>query len=360
MVHGFSIALGAVGAADLGSCISLRSASATGGHLRQRGFDVERNCSATEDEGCFKLKRFAFLATVCRGAGQWASNPMKPSPFQYHVPLTVDDAVTILNNVAPDDGHILAGGQSLVPTMAYRMANPAHLVDINRVAGVDSVGVDNGHLSIGCLVRHAAFETPVIDGPIGDLLPKVCHHIAHYPIRRRGTFCGSLAHADPASEWCLVATTLNAIIELRSVRGTRMVAADDFFEGMMSTARAENEMLVSVRLPLMKETERFGFFEFSRRAGDFGLTMVLAVYELAGGSIVNPRIGLGGVEDRPSRNAAAEQILAGSAPSDAVFVAAAEAASASVEPMEDIHAPASYRRHLVKAGVLSALRQTVQ
>lgn len=285
---------------------------------------------------------------------------MKPAPFEYHSPRNVDDAVKILGEVASQDGRILAGGQSLVPTMAYRMATPAHLVDINKVEGAALVEADGSHLSIGCLARHAAFEEPAIENPLGRLLSAVCHHIAHYPIRRRGTFCGSLAHADPASEWCLVAATLGAEIEARSVRGTRTIAAADYFEGIMSTALAEDELLVRARLPLLKENERFGFFEFSRRAGDFGLTMVLAVYELENGKIVNPRIGLGGVEDRPARNQAAEHILAGSAVSEAVFVAAAEAAVAAVEPMEDIHAPASYRRHLVRNGMISALRQTVQ
>lgn len=285
---------------------------------------------------------------------------MKPAPFEYHSPRNMDEAVKILSEVASEDGRILAGGQSLVPTMAYRMATPAHLVDINKVAGAALVEVDGSHLSIGCVARHAAFEAPVIENPLGHLLSTVCHHIAHYPIRRRGTFCGSLAHADPASEWCLVAATLGAEIEARSVRGTRTIAAADYFEGIMSTALAEDELLARARLPLLKENERFGFFEFSRRAGDFGLTMVLAVYELENGKIVNPRIGLGGVEDRPARNQAAEHILAGSAVSETVFAAAAEAAAAAVEPMEDIHAPASYRRHLVRNGMISALRQTVR
>lgn len=271
----------------------------------------------------------------------------------------MDDAIAVLDEVAPQDGRILAGGQSLVPTMAYRMAAPAHLVDINRVAGAGHIEVDGAHLSIGCLARHAAFEKPVIANPLGRLLSTVCTHIAHYPIRRRGTMCGSLAHADPASEWCLVAATLNAVIEARSVDGVRRIAAADFFEGIMITALAENELLAGITLPLLADDERFGFFEFSRRAGDFGLTMVLVTYRIEGGKIVDPKVGLGGVEDRPSRNAAAENILAGAIASEAAFEAAGEAAAASVEPMEDIHAPASYRRHLVKNGMISALRQAM-
>ena len=135
---------------------------------------------------------------------------MKSAPFTYHAPKTVDDAVAILGEVAGDDGRILAGGQSLVPTMAFRLARPAHLVDINGVAALNRLAAEGDPLSIGACVRHAAFHRPVPDGVLGRLLTTVVHHIAHYPIRTRGTFCGSIAHADPASEWCLAAATLGA------------------------------------------------------------------------------------------------------------------------------------------------------
>ena len=133
---------------------------------------------------------------------------MKPAAFHYHAPKTVDEAVALLAEVAPQDGRVLAGGQSLVPTMAFRLAKPTHLVDINGVAGLDRIEAAGGNLKIGACVRHAAFERPVCDGPLGKLLADVMRHIAHYPIRNRGTFCGSLAHADPASEWCLVLAAL--------------------------------------------------------------------------------------------------------------------------------------------------------
>ena len=125
---------------------------------------------------------------------------MKPAPFIRHVPRTLDEALKILSQVAPQDGRVLAGGQSLVPIMAFRLAKPAHLVDINDVAGLDSLTSDGKVLSIGACVRHAAFHKSVVDNPLGILLSYVARHIAHYPIRMRGTFCGSLAHADPASE----------------------------------------------------------------------------------------------------------------------------------------------------------------
>jgi carbon-monoxide dehydrogenase medium subunit len=284
---------------------------------------------------------------------------MKAASFAYHSPRTLAEAVSILGEVAQDDGRILAGGQSLVPTMAYRLAAPAHLIDINRINEASFAEVDGDHFSVGCLTRHAAFEKPIVANPLGRMLAEVCSHIAHYPIRRRGTMCGSLAHADPASEWCLTALTLDAEIEARSVDGTRAVAAQDFFQGIMTTQLADNELLARVRFPLLRDDVRFGFFEFSRRAGDFGLTMVLATFRIEHGRIVDPKIGLGGVEECPIRSQAAESVLMGEMPSEALFAAAGEAAAAAVMPMEDIHAPAAYRRHLVKSGVISAMRKAM-
>src|SRR6202142_2478413 len=160
---------------------------------------------------------------------------MKPAPFIRHVPRTLDEALKILAQVAPRDGRVLAGGQSLVPIMAFRLAKPAHLVDINEVAGLDKIASDGKFLSIGACVRHAAFHKPVVDNPLGKLLTFIARHIAHYPIRMRGTFCGSLAHADPASEWCLVAATLDTTMVAKTMRGERLIAANDFVTGLLST-----------------------------------------------------------------------------------------------------------------------------
>src|SRR5262245_24996511 len=135
---------------------------------------------------------------------------MKPAAFRYHAPTSVDEAVATLARVAPEDGRVLAGGQSLVPIMAFRLARPAHLVDINGIAASRRLEQVGGALVIGAATRHAAFYKPVAEGPLGHLLATVVRHIGHHPIRTRGTFCGSLAHADPASEWCLVVATLDA------------------------------------------------------------------------------------------------------------------------------------------------------
>ena len=203
---------------------------------------------------------------------------MKPASFRYHAPKTVDEAVALLAEVAADDGRILAGGQSLVPTMAFRLARPSHLVDINGVAALNRIAVADGKLVIGACVRHAAFHRPVCDGPLGKLLTDVVRHIAHYPIRNRGTFCGSLAHADPASEWCLVLAALDGEVLAKSARSERVIAARDFFKGIMTTALADDELLVEARLPILAAGTACGFYEFSRRAGDFALAAAVGVY----------------------------------------------------------------------------------
>jgi carbon-monoxide dehydrogenase medium subunit len=282
---------------------------------------------------------------------------MKPASFQYHRPKTVDEAVALLAKLAPEDGRVLAGGQSLVPTMAFRLARPAHLVDINGVAGLDRLAVDSDTLSIGACVRHAAFHRPVTDGPLGRLLAEVVHHIAHYPIRMRGTFCGSLAHADPASEWCLVAATLDATLTAKSARGVRSIAAEDFLAGVMTTTLEPDELLIEARLPVLPADTRFAFQEFNRRAGDFALAMTLVTYQVDRGRVTNAHIGVGGAEDRPRRIAAAEQALNDRAPDAAAFAAAADAAAAAMDPMEDINTSAEYRRDLVRTLVRRALEQ---
>ena len=179
--------------------------------------------------------------------------------------------------MAPRDGRVLAGGQSLVPIMAFRLARPAHLIDINAVTGLDGLAVRDGMLRIGARARHAAFHRPVQEGPLGTMLAAVVRHIAHYPIRLRGTFCGSLAHADPAAEWGLVTAILDAELVAVSARGERRLAARDFFQGALSTALAPDELLAEARLPILPDGTRFSFEEFSRRAGDYALAMALVV-----------------------------------------------------------------------------------
>jgi len=262
----------------------------------------------------------------------------------------------MLAEYAPDDGRVLAGGQSLVPTMAFRLARPHHLIDINGIAALDRIAVEEGWLVIGAGVRHQAFRRPVVAGPLGELLSAVMHHIAHYPIRTRGTFCGSVAHADPASEWCLVAATLGAEMVARSTRGVRVIAAADFFHGIMTTALEPDELLAEVRLPLLSAATRWGFYEFNRRAGDFALGMALVAYDVANGVIAAPRVGVGGAEAHPRRIAQAEAQLAGKSPGVA-FAAAGAAAAAAIDPLTDAQTDAVYRRELVAVVTRRALER---
>jgi carbon-monoxide dehydrogenase medium subunit len=284
---------------------------------------------------------------------------MKPAPFVRHVPATVGEATDMLAEFGPQDGRILAGGQSLVPIMAFRMARPAHLVDINGITELAGISRIDNTLSIGAVVRHAAFHRPVVDAEMGRMLSTVVRHIAHYPIRTRGTFCGSIAHADPASEWCLVAATLEAEMVARSKRGERVIAAKDFFQGIMTTALAEDELLSEVRLPILPSRVRFGFYEFNRRAGDFAIAMTLVTYQITDGVIAESRVGLGGAEARPRRIPEAEAALQGRPLEAKTFQAAAEAAAEAVDPLEDIQADAEYRRDLVRAVTRRALEQSV-
>ena len=285
---------------------------------------------------------------------------MKPAAFRYHAPKTLDEAVAVLAEVAAEDGRVLAGGQSLVPTMAFRLAKPSHLVDINGVAALNCLDIADGKLVIGACVRHAAFARPVCDGPLGKLLADVVRHIAHYPIRTRGTFCGSLAHADPAAEWCLVLAALDGEVLAKSARGERVIAARDFFMGIMTTALADDELLVEARLPLPADDAHCGFYEFNRRAGDFALAMALGVYRLVGGKIAEPRLAIGGAEVNPRRIAEAERALEGAPPGDTAFRAAAAAATAAIDPMEDIVNTAEFRRDLVLAVTRRALERAAK
>ena len=281
---------------------------------------------------------------------------MKPAPFQYHAPKTVDETLDLLAEYADDDGRVIAGGQSLVPTMAFRLARPKHLVDINGVAELNYLEVKDGKLCIGAGVRHAAFHEPVEDGPLGRLLASVVRHVAHHPIRTRGTFCGSIAHADPASEWCAVAAALDAEMVAESKRGgMRVIPARDFFQGIMTTALREEELLTEVRLPILPKDTYVGFAEFSRRAGDYAIAMAVATYRLKSTIMSEMRIAVGGAEAAPRRMNEAERILIGRPPNTGTFQAAAHAAVKNIDPLDDENVSADYRRGIVRAMVCRAL-----
>lgn len=283
---------------------------------------------------------------------------MKPAAFAYHQPKTIEAVLDLLGDLG-ETGKILAGGQSLVAAMNFRLARPDELFDINAIAALDYLQADGECLRIGALTRHAAFHRPVVETPLGAMLASVARHIAHYPIRQRGTFAGSLAHADPASEWCLVASVLDAEIVARSRSGERVIGARSFFRGTFTTDLRPQELITEVRLPLLDAHWSWGFAEFSRRAGDFALAMALVALRMDGGSVQEARVGVGGVADRPLRLPGVEAGLVGRRPDPSLIEALAGEAAASVEPSEDIHASQAYRRDLMAAMVARALRQAV-
>jgi aerobic carbon-monoxide dehydrogenase medium subunit len=280
---------------------------------------------------------------------------MKPARFEYWAPTSTDEALSILAERA--GAKVLAGGQSLVPAMNFRLARPETLVDINRLEDLARVDVEGSVLRIGALTRHRRLERPVAPGALGEVLPRVARYVGHLPIRTRGTFGGSLAHADPAAEWCLAALVLDAEIVARSAGGQRVIPADGFFDTVFTTALRPDELLVETRLPLLADDESAGFEEVSRRAGDFALVMAMAVLRIVDGRIAGARLGVGGAADRPLRLPEAEAALVGQTPDDAVFEEVAERAAASVRPLEDIHASPEYRRRLVRVLLVRALRQ---
>jgi carbon-monoxide dehydrogenase medium subunit len=284
---------------------------------------------------------------------------MKPAAFEYLTPTSVAAATSYLAELAGEDARILAGGQTLVPAMALRLARPSHLIDINGIEPLSSMGLRAATLHVGACVRHAAFHRPPIGGPLGRLLADVVRYIAHLPIRIRGTMCGSLANADPAAEWSLVAIALGGTMVAASTRGERQIPAAEFFRGFMSTALESDELLVAVELPDLSPRDRFGFVEFSRRVGDFAQAMALVVLQAEDNRLERVRIGIGAVEAVPRRLSGAERCLEGGDLSEESLRRAAEAAAAEVEPAEATEELRAYKRALVRSAVARALMQAV-
>lgn len=278
---------------------------------------------------------------------------MKPSSFEYVRPTSKHEVLELLA-ADPDDSKILAGGQSLVPMMNFRLARPERLIDINGVPGI--AGLDDGsdRLTIGARTRHIALQNRGGSDPLSKLLRTAAAHVGHLPIRTRGTFGGSLAHSDAASEWCLVARLLDAEIAVESLRGTRTIAAEDFFLSIFTTAMEPDELLVEVSLPQLGAHHQVGFAEYARRAGDFAIVAVTTDVAVRDGHVESARVCIGGVSETPFRSAAAEAALLGQAwdesPADSTLVReAADAAAADVSPPSDAHGDADYRRDLVRA-----------
>jgi len=277
---------------------------------------------------------------------------MKPPRFDYHDPDTMEEALGLLARHG-DGARVLAGGQSLVPMLNFRLARPAHVIDVNRLAGlgVAGPGPDAG-LRIGALVRQRTLERSDAIRAHSPLIAQAMPFVGHLQIRSRGTLGGSLAHADPAAELPAVMVALGARFTLRSARGERALAAGDFFVAALTTALAADELLTEIGLPAWPERTGSSLQEVAIRRGDFALGGVAATLTLdAQGRVAGARIACFGVGPCPVRALNAERSLTGGAPTAAAFAEAGRLASAAVDPSDDIHATAAYRKRL--AGVLT-------
>jgi aerobic carbon-monoxide dehydrogenase medium subunit len=272
---------------------------------------------------------------------------VKFAAFEYAAPKTLSEAVALLAAGA-GSAKAIAGGQSFLPVMAFRLAAPSLLVDLRRVPGLDRIDIGEEGVRLGARVRWRDIEDDARLATAHPLLQAAISHVAHYQIRNRGTAGGSLAHADPAAEMPGVAVTCDAELVLAGSSGTRVVPAADFFTGALSTVLGHDELIIEIRLPPWPATRRWAFEEFARRRGDFAIAGVALFYdEDDSGRAINAHIGVIGAGDRPTRLARAEAALDGNTVDAAVVRAVAEAASASVDPPEDLHASAAYRRSLV-------------
>ena len=274
---------------------------------------------------------------------------MKPPPFDYARAGSVQHAVALLAERG-DDAKIIAGGQSLMPMLAFRMATPALLVDIGSIAALRRITLEDRGVTLGALVRWCDIEKHPQLARAHPLLVEAVRHVAHYQIRNRGTVGGSLAHADPAAELPGIAVACHAGIDVVGPKGQRTIPAADFFVDSLTTALAADEMIVAMRLPAWKSGRCWAFEEFARRRGDFALAGVALFYDLEQGRAADPHIAAIGVGATPLRLRAAERALEGQVVDQPAIQAAIAAATASVDPPGDIHAPGDYRRALL--GVL--------
>jgi aerobic carbon-monoxide dehydrogenase medium subunit len=282
---------------------------------------------------------------------------MKPAPFEYASPATLAEAVALLSardaNAMP-----IAGGQSLMPVLAFRLAAPKLLVDLRRIPGLNRIVIDGEGIHMGAMVRWRDIEDDARLDTAHPLLKAAIAHVAHYQIRNRGTVGGSLAHADPAAELPGIAVACDGVITVNGPGGERRIRAGEFSLGPLSSALKTGEIITGLHLPHWPATRRWGFDEISRRRGDFAITAIGLFYDTdAAARATNTHIGVIGACRRPHRIASAEAALNGRVVNDESIVATAKAAALAVDPPEDLHAPARYRRALVEVLVERALRQ---
>jgi len=279
---------------------------------------------------------------------------MKLPPFDYACPATLPEAVQLL--ASSDDAKAIAGGQSLVPMLAFRLSQPSLLVDLRKLADLRGIRISDKGVTLGAMVRWRDIEEDERLETAHPLLKAAISHVAHYQIRNRGTVGGSIAHADPAAEMPGIAMTCDAEIAVVGKSGAHVIQAADFFQGALTTALTTDEIIVEIRLPAWPAGRRWGFQEFARRRGDFAMAAAAVFYDQdERGKARNAHVGVIGVGDRPLRLTAVEDLLNGESIDEATIAKADAATSAAVEPQDDIHASAAYRRSLVGTMVERAL-----
>jgi carbon-monoxide dehydrogenase medium subunit len=284
---------------------------------------------------------------------------MKPAPFGYAAPTTVADAVALLAEHG-DEGKVLAGGQSLVPLLALRLARPSVLVDINRIEGLGRVRRDNGHVSVGALVRHADVERPGTDADSVPLLGLAAPYIGHFQIRNRGTVCGSLTHADPSAEWPTVAVTLDAEVEVASTAGSRRIPARELFLGTFMTGLEAEDLVVATHFPVWAPDAGFAFEEFTRRSGDFAVAGAACAVEVTDGRVSRCALGLLGMSGLPLRAEAVELAVTGTTVDTVDSEELGRLAVAGLDPPGDIHASGAYRLRVGATLVARALTNALK
>jgi CO/xanthine dehydrogenase FAD-binding subunit len=279
---------------------------------------------------------------------------LKPAEFQYHRPRKLDEALAMLHELG-EESKILAGGQSLMPMMNFRLAQPAHLIDINFIEGLDSIRSEDRAIKIGCLARQSRLLDDSLVRRRCPLLADALAYVGHEQTRNRGTLCGSLAHADPAAELPAVLLALEGSVTVGNSAGRREIAARDFFHSYLTTALASDEMVLEASVLEQPAHAGSSFGEFARRFGDFAIVCVAVVLVPGREGIADARIALTGVGDKPWRERKLEQALIGKKGSPELFSRTADEVAASIRPSSDIHGSESYRRSLARVLTRRAL-----
>jgi aerobic carbon-monoxide dehydrogenase medium subunit len=284
---------------------------------------------------------------------------VKPVAFDLEIPRSVDEALSVLADTSREVKP-LAGGQSLVPLLNFRLARPDVLVDLNRLRELDYIRVEDGHVAIGAMTRQRTLEVSTEVQQRAPLLAEVLPWVGHAAIRNRGTFGGSLAHADTAAELCAAALALDATVAVRSQRGQRLIPMGEFFAGPFTTALMRDELLVEVRIPVLADHAGWAFEEVARRRGDFAMVGVAAALTLDGAQVADVRLAYLSMGPTPLRTPEAEAWLRGQPATTEVFARAAELALTELEPADDLHASREYRQHVAPVLTRRALARALQ